>query len=74
MRYEKNFGQKLRNWKFFSFDWSSIDRIPIESSREQWLKIKGFSIGRKTHSINQNSGNLNFWKTIEDYVETTQLK
>ena len=56
----KKFGQKLRNWKFFSFDRSSIDQKPIKSGREQWLKIKGFSIGRKTHSINRNSGKLNF--------------
>ena len=39
----------------------SIDRISIESGKESWLKIKGFSINRKTHSINQNSGNLNFF-------------
>ena len=39
-----------------------IDRIPIESGRKSWLKIKGFSIGWKSHSINQNSGNLNFLK------------
>ena len=72
--YEKKFGQKLRNWKFFSFNLSSIDRISIESGREQWLKIKGFLIDRKTHSIDQNSRNLNFWKTVEDYAETTQPK
>ena len=59
---KKNFGQKLRNWKFFSFDQSCIDWIPIEWGWEQWLKIKGFSIGRKTHSIDRNSGNLNFLK------------
>ena len=39
-----------------------IDRIPIESGRKSWLKIKGFSIGWKSHSINRNSGNLNFLK------------
>ena len=65
----KKFGRKLRNWKIFSFDWSSINRIPIESGKEQWLKIKGFSIGQRTLSINRNSRNLNFWKTAEDYVE-----
>ena len=58
----KKFGQKLRNWKFFSFDRSSIDQKPIKLGREQWLKIKGFSICRKTHSINQNSGKLDFLK------------
>ena len=56
--HEKKFDQKLRNWKFFSFDWSSIDRTPIESGREQWLKIKGFSIDQKTHSIDRSK----FWK------------
>ena len=59
---QKKIGQKLRNWKFFSFDWSSIEWIPIELGREQWLKIKGFLIGRKTHSIGGNSRNLNFLK------------
>ena len=39
-----------------------IDRIPIESGKKSWLKIKGFSIGWKSHSINRNSGNLNFLK------------
>ena len=39
-----------------------INRIPIESGRKSWLKIKGFSIGWKSHSINRNSGNLNFLK------------
>ena len=56
--HEKKFDQKLRNWKFFSFDWSSIDRTPIESGIEQWLKIKGFSIDQKTHSIDRSK----FWK------------
>ena len=71
---KKNFGPKLKNWKIFNFDQSSIDRIPIESDRKSWLKIKGFSISQKTHSINRNSGNLNFWKTTEDYSKTTQPK
>ena len=39
-----------------------IDRASVESGRKSWLKIKGFSIGQKTHSIDRNSGNLNFWK------------
>ena len=39
-----------------------INRIPIESGKKSWLKIKGFSIGWKSHSINRNSGNLNFLK------------
>ena len=71
---KKKFGPKLKNWKIFNFDQSSIDRIPIESDRKSWLKIKGFSISQKTHSINRNSRNLNFWKTTEDYSETTQPK
>ena len=62
--------KNLKTEKFSVF----IDRIPIESGRKQWLKIKGFSIDRKTHSIDQNSRNLNFWKTVEDYAETTQSK
>ena len=65
----KKFGQILKNWKFFNFDQSRIDRIPIESGRKTWLKMKGISIGRKTHSINRNSRTLNFWKTVEDYAE-----
>ena len=59
----KKFGQKLRNWKFFSFDRLSINRIPIKPSQEQWLKIKGFSINRKTHSIDWNSGRLDSLKS-----------
>ena len=75
MMHEKRFGQKLRKWKFSSFDWSSIDQIPIESGREQWLKIKGFSIGRKTHSIYRNSGKLDFFeKQQKFYAENTQSK
>ena len=62
--WKKKIGQKLRNWKFSNFDQSSIDRIPIEPGWEEWLKIKGFLIGWKTHSIDWNSGNFNFfWKT-----------
>ena len=72
--HEKQFGQKLRNWKFFCFDRSSNDQIPIELGREQWLKIKEFSISWKTHSIDRNSRNLNIWKTAKDYAETTQPK
>ena len=70
----KKFGQKLRNWKFFSFDRLSINRIPIKPSQEQWLKIKGLSINRKTHSIDRNSENLSFWKTAEDYVENNSTQ
>ena len=66
-------------WKLTLIDWNmnksySIDRKPIEPTREQWLKIKEFLISWKTHSIDWNSGNLNFWKTAKDYVETTQPK
>ena len=60
--HEKKFGHIFKNWKFFSFDWSSIDRITIESGRKSWLKIKGFSISRKTYSIDWNSGKLDFLK------------
>ena len=62
MMHEKKFGKNLRNWKFSSFDWSNINWIPIESGRKSWLKIKGFSIGWETHSIDRSSGNLNFLK------------
>ena len=67
------------SWKLTLIDWNmnksySIDRKPIEPTREQWLKIKEFLINWKTHSIDWNSGNLNFWKTAKDYVETTQPK
>ena len=59
---------------FFNFDRLRIDRIPIESDREQWLKIKGFSIGRKTHLIDRNFVNLNFWKTAKDYAENNSTQ
>ena len=67
-------GQKLKNRKCFSFDRSSIDRIPIKLGREQWLKIKGFSIYQKhIRSIKI----LEIWifeKTAKDYTETPQPK
>ena len=37
---KKNFGQKHKNWKFFSCDQSRIDRTSIESGR---LKPKNFN-------------------------------
>ena len=58
---KRQIGQTFKNWKFFSFDWLSIDRIPIESGKKSWLKIKGILINRKTHSIDWNSGNLIFF-------------
>ena len=51
----------------------SIDLKPIEPTWEQWLKIKEFSICKHIRSI-KNFGNLNFWKTTEDYSKTTQPK
>ena len=71
MTHEKIFGQKLRNWKFSSFDWLSIDRIPIEPGRKSWLKIKGFSIGRKTHSIDRNSRKLDLLKNSRSFMQKT---
>ena len=71
---KRQIGQKLKNWKIFSFDQSSIDRIPIELDREQWLKIKGFSICQK-HI--QSIKILEIWifeKTAKDYTETPQPK
>ena len=51
-----------------------FDRKTIEPTQEQWLKFKEFLIHQKTHSIDRNFGNLNLWKTTEDYAETTQPK
>ena len=70
---KKKFGQILKNWKFSSFDRLSIDQIPVTSGRFKPKILIAISIGQKTHSIDRNSGNLNFfWETAKDYVETTQ--
>ena len=59
---EKKFGQKLRNWKFFSFDLSSIDQIPIEPSRFEPKIVITISIGWETDSIDRKSGKINILK------------
>ena len=62
---KKKFGQKFRNWKFFSFDWLSIDRIPIESGRSKIQKLGNFRlIKNHTRSI-EILENWIFWKTAE---------
>ena len=71
--YEKKFGQKLKNWKFFSFDRSSIDRMLIESGKFKKPKIFiAISIGRETNSIDRESGRVKFWKTEQANAETPQ--
>ena len=47
----------------------------IKFNKYERLKIKGFSIGRKTHSIYRNSGKLDFFeKQQKFYAENTQSK
>ena len=62
---KKKFGQKFRNWKFFSFDRLSINRIPIESGRSKIQKLGNFRlIKNHTRSI-EILENWIFWKTAE---------
>ena len=62
---KKKFGQKFRNWKFFSFDRLSINRIPIESGRSKIQKFGNFRlIKNHTRSI-EILENWIFWKTAE---------
>ena len=51
---DKNFGQKHRNWKFFNYDRSRIDRTSIESGRLKPKILIAISIDRKTGSFNQS--------------------
>ena len=69
---QKKIGQILKNWKFFSFDWSSIDRMPIESGKFKPKFLSQFqSVEKHPRSI-KNLENSNFWKTEQFYVETLQ--
>ena len=70
--HEKKFGQKLRNWKIFSLDWSSIDRIPIELSRFYQKIVITISIGREIASIDRKSGKLKFLKNRAILCRTPQ--
>ena len=47
------------------FNWSSANWGLIEPSKTKLKKFKKFSIGKKTHSIDWNSGKIEFWKTTE---------
>ena len=50
-----------------------IDRVPIEDQSNQteakFKKIKGFSIGQKTHSIDRNSRKLNFFEKLQKIMQ-----
>ena len=60
--HEKKIGQKLRNWKFYSFDQSSIDRIPIKPGRFKLKILMHFrSVDRQIRSI-ENLENFFFLK------------
>ena len=59
---KNNFGQKYRNWKFFSCDRSRIDRTSIESGILKPKILIAILIDRKTGSIDQNSGKKRFLK------------
>ena len=69
---KKKLGQKLRNWKFSSFDQSSIDRIPIESDRFKPKNLSQFrSVNKHLQSI-ENLENTIFWKTEKFSAKTPQ--
>ena len=59
---KKNCGKKHRNWKFFSCDWSRIDRTSIESGKLKPKILIAISIGRKTSSIDRKFGKIKFLK------------
>ena len=59
---KKIFGQKHRNWKFFSCDRSRIDRASIELGRLKPKILIAISIDQKTGSIDQKSGKFRFLK------------
>ena len=62
MMHEKIFGQKHRNWKFFSCDQSRIDWTSIESGRLKPKILIAISIDRKIGSIDRKSGKIKFLK------------
>ena len=62
MLHEKKFGQILKNWNFFSFNRSSIDRIPIESGKFKPKNLIAILISRATGSIDRKSGKITFLK------------
>ena len=69
---KKNFGQKHRNWKFFSCDRSRINRTSIESGSLTPKILIAISINRKTGSIDRKSGKIRFLKTKHFNAKTTQ--
>ena len=62
MMHEKIFGQKHRNWKIFSYDWSRIDWTSIESGRLKPKILIAVLFDRKTGSINRKFGKIRFLK------------
>ena len=72
MHEKKQFGQKLRNWKFFSFDRSSIDQLPIEPCRFKPKFLSHFQSVEQQVRLIKNLENLNFWKT--DHFNAKLLK
>ena len=64
--HEKNrLVKNFKNWNFFNFDRSSIDRTSIELNRKLGFENLTFSIDRKIDSINWDLDKQNFvfWKT-----------
>ena len=68
MMHEKENGQKLRNWKFSSFDRLSIDQIPIKPGRFKQKNFIAISIGRETNSIDQKFGKKRFFKKQSNFM------
>ena len=61
---KKKFGQKHRNWKFFSCNRSRIDWTSIESSRLKPKILIAISIDRKTGSIDRKFGKIKYLKKL----------
>ena len=70
MMHEKKFGQKLGNWKFFSFNRSNINRTPIESSRSKLQKTRNFQLIEKQIQLIETLKNRIFWKTRNFFAES----
>ena len=71
---KKKICQILKNWKFFSFDRSSIDWIPIEISKFKPKNLTHFRSVEKHIRLVENLENSNFWKTEQFNAETPKAQ
>ena len=69
---KKNFGQKHKNWKFFSCDQSRIDQTSIESGRLKPKFLSQFRLIEKRVQLIKSLEKSDFWKTKHFNAETPQ--